>query len=166
MNDKLIALMLQESNDIESHGPEWDKVNTPEDLANSVLAWEYLTDQDMLTPEVIETVHWLITRRSLPKGERGVMRSHNGYEVSVGGRSGLTWRAVASAMQDWTHPLLLHRTPKDSHISYEKIHPFVDGNGRSGRMIYYWQLAKIGELNEKTIIYDKDRMDYYKWFTS
>lgn len=165
MNDKLITLMLQESNDIESHGPEWEKVNTPEDLANSVLAWEYLTDQDILIPEVIETTHWLITRRSLPRGARGVMRNRSGLEVTVGRHLGTSWMAVGSSVNVWV-AALPSRTPKDSHISYEKIHPFVDGNGRSGRMIYYWQLAKIGELNKSTIIYDKDRMDYYKWFTS
>ncbi len=25
------------------------------------------------------------------------------------------------------------------HIRYEKLHPFTDGNGRSGRMIWAWQ---------------------------
>ena len=161
MNNELPSLAFQQSNDIESHYE--DPVNTPEDLTNSLIAWEYLTDQDRITPEIIETIHWLITKNSLPKGDRGVLRSRNGYEVSVGGRNGLTWRAVQNAIEEWI-AYMPARTPKDSHIAYEKIHPFVDGNGRSGRMLYYWQLNKIGELNADTIIYDKDRNEYYQWF--
>jgi Fic family protein len=28
----------------------------------------------------------------------------------------------------------------NAHIQYESIHPFTDGNGRSGRVIYHWQM--------------------------
>jgi Fic family protein len=30
--------------------------------------------------------------------------------------------------------------PWHAHIQYETIHPFTDGNGRSGRVIYHWQM--------------------------
>lgn len=29
-------------------------------------------------------------------------------------------------------------TPWEAHLRYEKLHPFTDGNGRSGRMLWYW----------------------------
>ncbi len=30
----------------------------------------------------------------------------------------------------------------NAHVQYESIHPFTDGNGRSGRVIYHWQVRK------------------------
>lgn len=31
-------------------------------------------------------------------------------------------------------------SPYDFHIRYEKLHPFTDGNGRSGRVLWAWQM--------------------------
>jgi Fic/DOC family len=33
-----------------------------------------------------------------------------------------------------------HRT----HIAYEALHPFIDGNGRSGRVLWAWQEQRAG----------------------
>ncbi len=35
-------------------------------------------------------------------------------------------------------------TPWEAHNHYEKLHPFSDGNGRSGRIIWTWQMNKSG----------------------
>lgn len=33
-------------------------------------------------------------------------------------------------------------SPYEAHISYESLHPFMDGNGRSGRALWLWQMNK------------------------
>ncbi len=35
-------------------------------------------------------------------------------------------------------------TPWEAHVAYEKLHPFLDGNGRSGRVLWAWTLLRAG----------------------
>ena len=32
--------------------------------------------------------------------------------------------------------------PWDNHVDYEMLHPFTDGNGRSGRALWAWQMIR------------------------
>jgi hypothetical protein len=38
-----------------------------------------------------------------------------------------------------------HSTPYGVHRAYEALHPFMDGNGRSGRVLWLWQKLHRGE---------------------
>lgn len=37
-----------------------------------------------------------------------------------------------------------HDDPFHIHVAYELLHPFTDGNGRSGRAIWAWQMLRTG----------------------
>ncbi len=34
-------------------------------------------------------------------------------------------------------------TPHEAHVEYETLHPFTDGNGRSGRALWAWHMMQI-----------------------
>lgn len=34
--------------------------------------------------------------------------------------------------------------PWQTHVTFEKLHPFLDGNGRAGRAIWAWQMRRQG----------------------
>ncbi len=34
------------------------------------------------------------------------------------------------------------QTPYETHVRYETLHPFTDGNGRSGRVLWAWQMMR------------------------
>jgi hypothetical protein len=36
--------------------------------------------------------------------------------------------------------------PYEMHQAYEALHPFMDGNGRSGRAIWLWQIGGIDQV--------------------
>jgi hypothetical protein len=37
------------------------------------------------------------------------------------------------------------RSPYEVHVDYELLHPFMDGNGRSGRVLWAWQMRDQGQ---------------------
>lgn len=51
--------------------------------------------------------------------------------------------ALESLLQD-----TIMMDPYETHIEYQKLHPFTDGNGRSGRALFLWHMRRYGRLGE------------------
>lgn len=148
---------LRESNAIEG-------VFDEESFQQAVIAWEWLKDQPALTPSVVLKAHKiLMLNQPLRPDERGYFRK---IPVWVGGREGIDHRLIREYIEGWCEATMKFAhwiTPIDLHVVYEKIHPFVDGNGRTGRMFLNWTRLKI--TNEPILIIKaSERQDYYKWF--
>lgn len=54
-----------------------------------------------------------------------------------------------------------------SHYYFEKIHPFLDGNGRTGRAVLQWQLQQLNLFNDFILpieqFFDAKRNNYYQF---
>lgn len=141
---------IRESNLIEG-------VDELEEDRRSLRAWNWFLKQSFLTRRVILEVHRKIMLKKLK--EAGRLRRCN---VSVGGRICPHYSQVDDLLYFWINGSAKTMTPERAHVIFEKIHPFIDGNGRTGRMIMNWQRVKAGE--EPLLIRAAERWSYYKWF--
>ncbi|TAK94652.1 Fic family protein [Patescibacteria group bacterium] len=152
---------LKESNAIEREYS--DKA-----LQDAIKAWQYLKKQDKLTDKVVLRTHELLTKRIMHPDASGRLRQ---CKVYIGGREGMEWRMIPDALDEWCKdantsakvPGIDGKHIKIDHVAYEKIHPFVDGNGRTGRMFLNWARIKAG-LPILIIHEGAEQYEYYKWF--
>ena len=133
-------------------------------------AFEYvvsLTEQNApLTEKVIKDIHTLVLMND--SANRGIYRS---VPVAILG-------AAHTPPQPYLVPVQMERLiaeyedmKRDKHIieaaslfhlRFESIHPFIDGNGRTGRLILNFELIKAGLLPVN--IKFADRRKYYDCF--
>lgn len=133
---------------------------------DSLKAWDFIMQQKYgaLNAIMIETMHRVMIQNINP-GIAGIIR--NG-EVSIGGYLALPSFLVKEKLLELLQFVpTLEEEIKDWHIRYEAIHPFFDGNGRSGRHIMNWQRV-CNDLPILVIHEDIDdgeeQLAYYKWF--
>ena len=72
-----------------------------------------------------------------------MLRDREGLDVRVGKhfppRGGPSVRAALIVLLNAVNEAN-SASPWDMHVRYEQLHPFTDGNGRSGRAIWYWMM--------------------------
>lgn len=134
--------------------------STTEDLI-SVAAWEFLAVHTRLNLEVVLNLHRLITVKQLAQ-DAGKLRM---VDVRVGPYLKMPWEMVSGMLGLWLRTMRewSQLDPVHMHVQFEHIHPFVDGNGRTGRMLMWWHQMKRGE---KPVLLTLEKRDlYYEWFT-
>jgi len=165
MKDDIIKEFIKESNAIEG-------VYDEKENKQSLLVWNYLTGNFFLTPKVVLETHHILMQNLLPEYEKGFFRRDY---VMVNGRLGIDPDDILSSISRWAERVrddilgLVDGSNeqkegilKQRHIEYEKIHPFIDGNGRTGRMFMNWQRLRMGL--PILVIKESEKHEYYKWF--
>lgn len=156
-----VVEFLRESNYIEEVLDD-DSVNT------AITAWRFLLKQDALTLNNIQQCHGILMAGKLEPEKTGVWRKQPVY---IGGKEAKQWFAIPGLMESWIKDAMTSvKVPGDNgenirldHIQFEAIHPFIDGNGRMGRILLNWERVKAGL--PILIIKESERWDYYKWFS-
>lgn len=131
------------------------------EVINSIEAFEYLkNDNFKLNQRTIIMLHSIIMRNL------DVRRGYKQSAIVVNNKNTTAPGKVRSDMARlivWLnaekkkkrHPLLIFA---DFHQRFEKIHPFEDGNGRCGRLLFNWMLFKA---SYPPILFRKKNRDAY-----
>ena len=138
-----------------------------EAIQDSLLAWNYLKGVKKLTFENIMNCHKILQHRLRPD-IAGKIRLCN---VRVGMHVAPHYTEVKELLDNWLKwwnaPTYDFKNMEDmlklSHVEFETIHPFEDGNGRVGRCILNWHRINNG-LAPVIIHPGHEQFAYYKWF--
>ena len=125
---------------------------------------EIVQKNELLTEWTIKSIHRLVLK-GIQDDVAGVYRNEN---VLIGGASHrppdhvlvqeLMEQFVSKVENEWSpiHPV--ERAAK-VHAEFVKIHPFIDGNGRTSRLLMNYELMKVGF--PPAVIKAIDRARYY-----
>jgi cell filamentation protein, protein adenylyltransferase len=96
----------------------------------------------------------------------GNFRRHE-IQPFPGGMVPPSWVEVSATMTDWVDSLVTVTADANpvealaaAHAAFERTHPFLDGNGRTGRLLLNLLLVRLGY--PPAIIYTRDRNRYLR----
>lgn len=158
-----ILYMLKESNAIEG---EYDQ----QQLDDALEAWDFLIDNSgiKMTPVLIKQTHSI-----LMKNKYDISKKHKGdfrdVPVWIGGdKKDQPKIVIERQIEQWCEHVNStdkNHDPIHCHLEFENIHPFIDGNGRMGRMLLNWHL--VNRNKAPLLVYtEADRHTYYMLFES
>jgi Fic family protein len=166
--DELIEF-IKESNAIE-------RVYSKEMLDQSMLAWEFLVKQKELSVDIILKLHLILMEKSnLTIYEKGQLRRQ---PVWIGEKEAVNYTEINSMLKKWVNRVNKNIKIKNNtqiwkhirldHVGFEKIHPFIDGNGRTGRMLMNWERLQhdlpIEIIHADWPANPGEQRLYYTWF--
>lgn len=145
---------LRESNAIEG-------VTDLDSFVQAMFAWAYLSElRTLKLPNILKAHKILMLHQPLEPNYKGYLRDIN---VQVGGTVCPSPMMLRPALEDWLNHEWPNADSITSHVAFERIHPFVDGNGRIGRMLMFWrQIEHEGGLKPWPTA--EKRQEYYKLF--
>lgn len=159
---------LRESNAIEG-------VYSVKALEDAKKAWgfAYKERKRIKSLDYVLTIHKLLLRR-LNKNIAGKLRK---CPVYIGGEKKDNYENLDKQVLEWLFQAYItdfenqrkgslydrDDFSRAAHISFENIHPFEDGNGRVGRILYNIHRLNLG-LPLHIIHEGEEQQNYYQWF--
>ena len=127
-------------------------------ILNHLKAFEYVDKlEHPLTTPGLMGIHQRLSHKILDKKDCGTFRK---CDVTVGPHSPPNWRKVSNLVNDLLSAVNTKKDPWLCHMEFEYIHPFIDFNGRTGRMLLYWQEKSQGK-DPQTILSEGRHQNYY-----
>lgn len=160
-SQKNVMYMLKESNAIEG---VYDQAS----LVAAKKAWDFITKFDKINNMIVKQTH-----KILMKPQTDIEHRYKGdfrdVPVMIGGEVKAQPKIVIdSLMRDWCNDVNTvdrNYDPVTLHILFESIHPFIDGNGRIGRILLNWHL--VNRNKAPLLVYtEADKHTYYMLFPS
>lgn len=156
---------------IETNTSRYGDINEIKEVNNSIAAHDYLNTKFRFNLGSIKRLYHILTKNLLrekggpyPKGFKKVNNVINEQNTTPHEKV----EEELEKLLDWykknkknEHPLILAFT---FHKRYEKIHPFLDGNGRTGRMLMN-KILTSGKYNP-IIIFKENKTAYYNALAS
>src|SRR3989344_8538664 len=140
--------------------------NEVKEVQNSILAFEYLKKSFKFNIASVKRLYHILTKNLVRDGNIPYPKGFKKESNVVGNSKTTSPEEVERELMNlikWyknnkykIHPLIL---AFEFHRRYEFIHPFLDGNGRTGRMIMNKILVSNGY--SPIIIYKDNKMSYF-----
>ncbi len=155
------------------YNPDYTKKS--EDLYN---AYQFI-QKEKFTEENVYKVHDLLSKHLLPKSQRGVIRSNPMFVINDEDRieyvacdpSNLKtelkkyFESITALLKENMSTIEVFFYASQIHLSFVKIHPMQDGNGRTGRLLEKWFLIEKLGKDLVSVALEKNyylhRNDYY-----
>lgn len=149
---------LRQSNAIEG-------VYDERSFGDAAHAWFYMLAQTRCGLKEIRMVHKILMRnQDIVHRYVGQFRD---VDVFVGDHTMVQPTQILPAIKYWIKEMNGNNPDwQKLHIEYERIHPFIDGNGRTGRIFMNWHRRICLGIPILVIHEGEEQRDYYTWFKS
>ncbi|MCL2390435.1 MAG: Fic family protein [Endomicrobia bacterium] len=137
-------------------------------ILNNYRAMEYIDTKcgDTLSPEKIKYIHKIITEKTLENEEQaGTFRKDSVHIVDSRDNTLLFDPPKAEIVEKLIEQLCSYANKNDEddfihpaikaiviHFWLAYAHPFIDGNGRTARALFYWHILKSGYKSFKYLV--------------